>query len=248
MTYTLRPDIQFEVKSAARSASKINVLWYGVYHKNADGLYVYMRDMSAYVEIVDTSDIKVPIALFKDQEYRLVFVAQHCIQSAQRSLSYVYTVTENGLMSVNHTAPITSGEQLEAFVYVDEVGPINGNESRDMTLSRIVSQVNIGTSADVLPNNLNITVSGVPAAYDIFNGIFSEDKIDLEFEGIGVSRETMNVNSTDYTKLATLYLLGSNRISLTVSDSSDTGKSTTISNVETKVNYKTNIAGNILHE
>lgn len=129
MTYTLRPDIQFEVKSGesttAGSASQINVLWYGIYHKKVDGRYIYMNDMSAFVEIEDPSDIKVPISLFKDQEYRLVFVAQHCIQSAQRSLSYVYTVTENGLMSVNHTAPITSGEQLEAFVSVDEVGPIN---------------------------------------------------------------------------------------------------------------------------
>jgi hypothetical protein len=161
---------------------------------------------------------------------------------------YTYIINENGQMSLNPSADITDGEQLDAFVYVDEVGPINGNEIRDITLNRIVSQVNIGTSADVLPNNLNITVSGVPAAYDIFNGIFSEDKIDLEFHGLAVNGESMKVNDTDYTKLTTLYLLGSNRISLTVSDSSDTGKSTTISNVETKVNYKTNIAGSILYE
>lgn len=249
VTFDVQTPVEFEIKSGENgTGSKINALWYGVYHKKADGGYVYVNDMSAYVKIVDPSDIKVSITLFKDQEYRLVFVAQHCIQSAQRSLSYVYTVTENGLMSVNHTAPITSGEQLEAFVYVDEVGPINGNEIRDITLNRIVSQVNIGTSADVLPNNLNITVSGVPAAYDIFNGIFSEDKIDLEFQGLAINGESMKVNDTDYTKLTTLYLLGSNRISLTVSDSSDTGKSTTISNVETKVNYKTNIAGSILYE
>ena len=254
VTFDVQTPVEFEIKSTSGSGqdSQVNALWYGVYHKKADGRFVYMSDMSDFVQVTDINDISVPITLFKDQEYKIIFVAQHieAVASVDGNVSncYTYIINENGQMSLNPSAVITDGEQLEAFVYVDEVGPINGNEIRDITLNRIVSQVNIGTSADVLPNNLNITVSGVPAAYDIFNGIFSEDKIDLEFHGLAVNGESMKVNDTDYTKLTTLYLLGSNRISLTVSDSSDTGKSTTISNVETKVNYKTNIAGSILYE
>ena len=253
-TFEVQTPFEFEIKSTTGSVqdSQVNALWYGVYHKKTDGRFVYMSDMSDFVQVTDINDISVPITLFKDQEYKIIFVAQHieAVPSVDGNVSncYTYIINENGQMSLNPSAVITDGEQLEAFVYVDEVGPINGNEIRDITLNRIVSQVNIGTSADVLPNNLNITVSGVPAAYDIFNGIFSEDKIDLEFQGLAVNGESMKVNDTDYTKLTTLYLLGSNRISLTVSDSSDTGKSTTISNVETKVNYKTNIAGRILYE
>ena len=245
LIYTIVPDVTFEVKSAAASTS-VNTLWYGVYHKKNDGTYVYVNDMSDFVEITDPSNIEVPITLINDQEYKLVFVAQHRFQSQQRTDSYAYTVqSESGMMSVNTSAPFTSGDQLEAFAFVDEVGPVTGNENRKITLDRIVSQVNVGTSAPTLPASLKVKVSGIPASYDIFNMTFSEESTQLAFDNIAVEGEVMNVSGKDYTRLTTLYFLGSNKINLTLTNAADEERYITINDIDTQVNYKTNIAGNI---
>lgn len=250
VTYTVQTPVEFEVKSGENGAgSEINALWYGVYHKKGDGSYVYIPEVSDFVEeITDPLNIKVSIKLFKEQEYRLVFVAQHCISSVQRNLSYVYTITDDGVMSVNQNAPITSGDQLEAFVYVDDVELLIGNEVKDITLNRIVSQVNICTSSETLPEKLNVSVSGTPESYNLFTGSFSEKTVDLAFENLNVPGDDMTVSNNSYKRLTTLYFLGNNKIDITVSDAADNENSTSISQIDNKVNYKTNIAGNILPE
>ena len=48
LTYSIRQPEQ-SVTKAAGQGSEINVIWYGVYHKKADGRYEYMEDMSAFV-------------------------------------------------------------------------------------------------------------------------------------------------------------------------------------------------------
>ena len=251
LTYTVVPKISFDLKSGAEPAevttSEVNSLSYMVYHKKADGRYVYVREMGDFVTITDASDIKVPITLIKDQEYILVFIAQHRFQNMQRTDSYAYNYdTDNGIMSVNTNAGFTSGDQLEAFVKVDRIGPVKGNESRMITLDRIVSQINVGTSSTTLPAELDIKVEGTPATYDIFNGKYSTQTISLSFSKLAVPAEKINVQGTDYNRLTTLYCLGSNKLGLTLTNTADQTDKFSISNVTTQVNYKTNIAGNIL--
>ena len=180
----------------------------------------------------------------------LVFIAQHRFQSQQRTESYAYTYN-NGIMSVNPSAPFTNGEQLEAYVFVDEVGPITGNENRNATLRRIVSQINIGTSAATYPKHLNIAVTGAAASYNVFEGTYAaatEQSTILRNIATPAadSQDQIKVSSVNYNRLATLYCLGNNKLGLTLTNTADAQNNFTINNVSTQVNYKTNIVGNIL--
>lgn len=250
VTYCVQPSVTFEVKSSGE-ASAINVLWYGVFHKKDNGEYVYMNDMSAFVEVGDISDIKVPITLIKDQEYRLVFVAQHRIESANRNNIYTYNVGADGILSRNEDAPIASGEQLDVFVACDEVGPIVGNENRNVTLERPVAQINIATSSIELPEMLDVTLSGMPASYDIFNDRYSGETAQLSLTGQMRSEGTVTVADQDYNRLSTLYVLGGNKIDCDISYATSSEadpekkKRTLVYQVATAPNHKTNIVGNI---
>ena len=241
VTYCVQPSVIFEVKSPGE-ASAINVLWYGVFHKKDNGDYVYMNDMSAFVEVSDISDIKVPITLIKDQEYRLVFVAQHRIESANRSNIYTYNVGTDGILYRNVDAPIASGEQLDVFVACDEVGPIVGNENRNITLERPVAQINIATSATELPGTLDVTFSGMPASYDIFNNRYSDEIAQLDLAAQLPAGGILTVDGTDYSRLSTTYIFGGNKIDCTIKYNTTTK---TVSGVATAPNHKTNIVGNI---
>jgi hypothetical protein len=218
--------------------------------------------MSDFVEIPagsDLSKISVPITLIKNQEYKLVFVAQHrFMQANETNYTYIYNIRyqsdpsgpdsspqDQAIMYLNpniaNGITITNGEWLDAFVNVDPVGPVVGNENRQITLHRPVAQINIGTSASVA-SSLNVTLSGVPAEYNLFTGKYSEQTISHTFGGLTpidqAGSSSLTVSGTNYSHLTTLYVLGGNKIDCTVN-------STTVSGISTAPNYKTNIVGNI---
>ena len=259
LTYTVVPQVSFDIKSGTETINpevnpEVNSISYLVYHKkiNAQGQpdYEYIEEMGAYKPIKDTTQISVPITLIKDQEYKLVFIAQHRFESQQRTESYAYTYNSiSKEMSVNTSAPFTNGDQLEAYVYVDEVGPITGNENRKITLNRIVSQINIGTNATTYPENLHIKVTGAPASYNVFEGTYAEDESSIYIRDIATpasGTDKIEVSNVNYNRLATLYCLGNNKLTLTLTNVQNAADNFTINNVSTQVNYKTNIVGNIL--
>ena len=238
MTYSVQPPVQFITK--AGEGDKINVLWYGVYHKTDDS-YVYKEDMSAFVEITDPSDIKVPVTLIRNQEYKLVFVAQHRSMTDQRTNAYTYKINyETGDMALN--SPLADGECLDAFVKVDIVGPVLGNENRHITLERPFAQVNVATSAAVLPDTFDLTLTGVPAAYNLFTDKCSQETISHTIQGLKPIGGTVSVAGTDYRHMTTLYVFGGKKIGGTISYGST---ETTFSHIDTAPNHKTNIVGNI---
>lgn len=263
LTYCVSAPVSFEVKSGAATgsatgstavpggASEINVLWYGVYHKKADGNYVYMSDMSAFVEVSDPKSIQVPITLINGQEYELVFVAQHRILSANDDHTYMYTISDDAVMSRNTSATVTNGEQLDVFVYVDRVGPVVGSITKSITLERPVAQVNLGTSAgsgsgsegsgSADSGSIDVAFSNVPENYDIRSRTYT-GTTSLSFENLPIDGTPMTVDDTDYTRLTTLYLLGGNNIELTISYNDNTK---TINNIATAPNFRTNVVGKI---
>ena len=256
LTYSLSTGVSFEVKGTVSDpaavtggASKINVLWYGVYHKKSDGTYSYMSDMSAFVEVTDPNSIQVPITLITGQEYELVFVAQHRILSVNDDHTYMYTISDDAVMSRNPSAAVTSGEQLDVFVFVDKVGPILGNITKCITLERPVAQINVATSAGASAgsvygpgiSNIDVEFSNVPQSYDIRSRAYS-GTTSLSFENLPISAAPIKVGNIDYTSLTTLYILGGNRVDMTISSDSN---QKTITNIATAPNYKTNVVGNI---
>ena len=244
MTYSVRPPEQSATK-AAGEGSEINVIWYGVYHKKADGRYVYMEDMSAFVEIDDPSKINVPVTLIRNQEYKLLFLAQYRNESENRDNIYTYNVDyETGDMTL--ASPLSNGECLDAFVKMDMIGPVLGNENRHITLERPFAQVNIGTSATELPSTFDLTLTGVPASYNLFTGTYSDETVSHEFKALTPAGDPLTAGGAQYTRMATVYVFGGNKIGCTLQYETSAGSTTkTISGIDTAPNFKTNIVGNL---
>lgn len=234
VTFDVQTPVEFEVKSGENgTGSKINALWYGVYHKKGDGSYKYMNDMSAYRTVDNASEkISVPITLFKDQEYKIAFIAQH------RSDKGVYTyILKDGQtvlsedqfaeMVLNPKAVIANGEQLDAFVYWEKTGVIKHDNKKEITLSRPLAQINITTTATTKPASIDVTVKS--GTTQIAN-----------FAGLACSGE----------HLATVYILppasGKVTLDLTMYDANRQQIGTkNIPDVSVAKNFKTNIQGEI---
>lgn len=239
MTYSVKAPVQFFTK--AGEGSKINILWCGVYHKKEGDNYVYMPDMSAFVDVTPGQDIKVPLTLIRNQYYKLVFVAQHRNDDNTKAYTYTYNIDyTTGDMALN--APVTDGECLDVFVKVDAVGPIAGNENRDITLDRPVAQINISTTAAEKPSKIDIAVSGTAASYNIFEETYSQTTANpASFTGL----------SCKGASLATVYVLpAGNSVGLDMTmyygaGSEAVTKTLQVQNVSVAPNYKTNVTGNI---
>jgi hypothetical protein len=243
VTYEVQAPVEFEIKSTGSGQElSVNALWYGVYHKKGNG-YDYMSDMSAHVAVTDASKkISVPITLFKDQEYKIIFVAQHIkttvSASGDESNCYTYTVNKQGLMSLNPKAIITDGEQLDAFVYWEETGVVKNDYKKDIELSRPLAQINISTSATEAPKKITVEVSGTAESYDIFAKKYATQTAVLTFPDL-------ECNGTD---LATVYVLpasNSVNLKLTMKYAGGTEVTKEVQSVSVAPNFKTNLTGNI---
>ena len=234
LTYDVEAPVEFQVKSTGEG-SAVNALWYGVYHKKDNGSYVYISEMSAHVPVTDSSlRISVPIVLFKDQEYKIIFVAQHVSGN-----TYTYTVDGGGNMSLNPQAAITDGEQLDAFVYWEETGIIKNDYKRNITLTRPLAQINITTEATEKPSSIDVEVTGTAQSYNIFTGSYSDQTSNVSINGLQCSGSA----------LGTVYFLTapysvSVKMNLKYENPSKE-KTIEIPYVSVAPNFKTNIKGNL---
>ena len=249
IVYRVSADVQMEIKSA--SETPVNVLWYGVFHKQGED-YVYMSDMSAFVEITDPESIEVPVTLIRGQEYKIAFVAQYKeVKDGDADDIYTYLINEYGVMSLNPAAQITAqnGDRMDVYVNYDIV-TATSEAQRNITLSRPVSQINIGTSATELPQDMEISFGNVPMSYNIFNPdrntAYSTDITTHTFTGEPAGG-VLEAGGTAYTKLATFYVLGGNTLTCTLKFTYDGSESVvrTVNGVTTAVNHKTNIVGKL---
>ena len=239
ISYSLQTSVRFETK-AMGEASAINVLWYGVYHKKSNGQYMYMSALSGFVEVTNPSDIKFAISLINGQEYKLVFVAQHRYVQDDKHV-YMYTIGEDAVMKRNEASLLSNGECLDAFVYVDEIGPVTGSKYKSVTLERPFAQINFATVQQA-QHDFDITIDGVPLSYNILERTYSQEKTSHVFENLSPVGGAIKVGGTDYNYLTTLYVFGGNKIDCTIVQGSTTKE---ISDIDTAPNFKTNIVGNI---
>ena len=241
LTYSVHAPVQFETKASGQ-ANLVNVLCYNVYQKNEDGQYIYMSDMSDCVEITTPSDIEVPVSLIQDHDYKLVFLAQYRCLSQSGEYINTYDLDEDtAVMILNEAAQVTDCEQLDAFVYVDEVRAMGTNMSRKIELERPFAQINFATS-NSLPQSLDVSVENVPASYNIFLSTCSEQTTALRYSSIIPVGGTITVGSIAYNHLTSLYVFGGNKVNCTLACD---GIPITINEVDTAPNHKTNIVGNI---
>ena len=242
VTYDVRTStIEVEIKSSDEEVPTVNVLWYGVYHKQESGQYVQVRTSS--VEIVDPTSIEVPVTLVQGQEYRVIFAAQNKVND-----TFIYNIDADGHLSLNEPEALpVDGNMMDVFVYCDVVTPQAPEHVKDIQLERPVGQVNIATSAQVLPQTISVELGNVPAYYDIFNECYSTETQVLKYDG-AIMQGTFEANQTQYTRLALFSVLAGNDISCSMSlhyEDASLDKTINVAEAKTAPNYKTNILGNI---
>lgn len=234
-------DIEMEIKASGAAAPTVNVLWYGVYHKQESGQYVQVRTSS--VEIVDPASIEVPVTLVQGQEYRVIFVAQNKVAD-----TFIYNIDANGHLSLNAPDALPSdGNMMDLFVHCDVVTPYAAAHTKDIELERPVGQVNIATSAQELPQSISVELGNVPVYYDIFEECCSEETQTLKYAGAPMPG-TFDLGTDQYSRLALFSVLAGNDISCSMTlHYADPSKDNTltVAKAKTAPNFKTNIVGNI---
>ena len=147
-------------------------------------------------------------------------------------------IDENGQMSLNPSADITDGEQLDAFVYWEQTGVIKNDYKKEIELERPLAQINISTSATETPEKITVEVSGTAESYDIFAKKYATQTAVLTFADL-------DCRGTD---LATVYVLpasNSVNLKLTMKYAGGTKVTKEVPSVAIAPNFKTNVTGNI---
>ena len=246
ITYQLSADIQMEIKSTPETA--VNVLWYGVYIKQANG-YVYMPDLSAFVDITNPMSMTVPVTLISGQEYKIAFVAQY---KNVEDETYTYQVDyDNFLLKLNNSTNLAAiGEKLDVYTNYDIVNTADQVNNKPITLTRPVAQINIATSSSDIPSNMNISLTNVAQAYNLFEKTYTYSPSDntVAFTGTPLGG-TLELQETQYNKLATFYVFGTENQKLScemnLQYTSTPAKEVRVSDITVAPNHKTNIVGNI---
>lgn len=248
ISYDIETPVEFEIKGSS-SVGEVNTLWYGVYHKKEDGRYVYMEDMSSFVPITDPASIQVPVSLIKDQEYKIVFIAQHRKNESGSTgePTYTYKIDGEGIMSYNSAAAHSISGELDAFIFVDETGVMEGDLKKNIELERPLSRIGLYTSSDIKPAKTTVKVSGIPASYDLFADKVSEETVELTFGPFEPDETTVATEGQTCGNVVSFFVFGGNevRCDFTFTYSDATTRTLTVEKVSTEPNHKTNILGNI---
>ena len=171
-TVTVQYGVTVDTPTKALGDGKTaNYVWYALYR--ADGSLA-----KAYEPAKIDADRKAicPVTMVKDQDYKVVFLAMYYEDDIP-----AYTVDpEAKTVSMPGSAQANS-DKLDLFYGVDEVEDFQGVQNTNVTLNRIVAQVNFELSEEAW-NTLGVDssflsqigISGAPMAMSLWDGTLSE--------------------------------------------------------------------------
>ena len=148
----------------------------------------------------------------------------------------------------------SNNDDRDAFCGMDQLVQHDGAQSKTVELKRPFAQVNIATLVnnvdyDIAPKSSLVKFTEVPVAFNVFTGEpVAETEAVVTFDVNTVPSGSMNVNGTDYKKVAMNYVFvpeGTVEVYYEINTENGTVKNT-IPNVPVKKNYRTNIIGNLL--
>ena len=144
-------------------------VWYALYR--ADGSLVSECAAPAKIDIA-TGKAICPVTMAKDQDYKVVFLAMY-----YEGETPAYTVDAQSKTVSMRTQAQANSDKFDLFYGVDEVEDFQGAQSTNVTLNRVVAQVNFElTDASwnahgVTSSHMSeIEISGAPASMNILNG------------------------------------------------------------------------------
>ena len=148
----------------------------------------------------------------------------------------------------------SNNDDRDAFCGMDKLVQHDGAQSKTVELKRPFAQVNIATLVnnvdyDIAPKSSLVKFTEVPVAFNVFTGEpVAETEAVVTFDVNTVPSGSMNVNGTDYKKVAMNYVFvpeGTVEVYYEINTENGTVKNS-IPNVPVKKNYRTNIIGNLL--
>lgn len=170
-----------------------NYVWYALYRSNG----TLVSECAAPAKIDADRKAICPVTMAKEQDYKVVFLAMHYEGAAS-----AYTVNAQE-MTVSMPSPAqANSDNFDLFYGVDEVFDFQGAQSTNVTLNRVVAQVNFELS-ETEWNNLHvdhtfksqIQISGAPASMNILDGTlgaaatisYAQTQIPAEVRNIGTA-------------------------------------------------------------
>lgn len=163
--YGITVDAPTKAISNGKTATHV---WYALYR--ADGSLV--SECAAPAKIDADRKAICPVTMAKDQDYKVVFLAMY-----YEGATPAYTVNAQSKTVFMPTAGQANSDKLDLFYGVDEVEDFQGAQSTNVTLNRVVAQVNFELS-ETAWNDLHveqsfksqIQITGAPASMNLWDG------------------------------------------------------------------------------
>ena len=225
-------------------------LYYEVY-KTLDptGAQLLFQNNEPIVMTDETYELT--LDLLNDQDYTVLFWANKAGAKDENGQPY-FNLADLRKVGINAVA--SNNNDRDAFCGMDQLVNFDAATGKTVTLTRPFAQLNIATLVsttagyDVTPLKSFVRVSDIPVTYNVFDGAVSGDKsVEFAKAAVPVDKD-VTVNSVDYDLVAMNYILVPEG-NVTVYYEIETVNGTvnnTINNVPVKVNYRTNIVGNLL--
>ena len=185
--------------------------------------------------------------LLNDQSYTILFWAN------KKGVDY-FDLSD--LRKVTVKQATSNNNDRDAFCGKDVLVNFDAADSKTVQLTRPFAQLNIATVVpaeaeigyDITPKYSFVKVSDIPVTYNVSNGTVTGDT-EVSFDKNTVpSGKKVTVNTDEYNLVAMNYVLvpaGNVSVYYEIETANGTVKNT-INNVPLKVNYRTNIIGNLL--
>lgn len=175
-TVTVQYGVTVDTPTKALGDGKTaNYVWYALYR--ADGSLVSECTTPAKID-ADRKAI-CPVTMAKNQDYKVVFLAMYYDEVDETKIP-AYDISAMGKTITIPSSAQANSDKLDLFYGVDEVEDFKGAQNTNVTLNRIVAQVNfelseeewntLGVNSSFLSQ---ITISDAPAVMHLWDGTLS---------------------------------------------------------------------------
>ena len=200
---------------------------------------------------MNSNTTTVSLELLNDQNYTILFWAH------QAGTDY-YAVADNNQSDLLNLQMKLDGiksnnDDRDAFCAVDLLAKNSQSQTRDVKLVRPFSQVNIGTvlatdKFDIIPQRSQVTIKGVPTAFNVATGSSVGELTDITFAEAAVPTGATTIKTVEYKNVAMNYIyVPEATVGVEYTIFTNNGNvSNEIDYVTVKKNHRTYIIGNLL--
>ena len=232
-----------QTKATLGNGEAVNYVWYALYNEQGRLLMEY-----APQPVNADGKAECKVTMMFDQNYKVVFVGQH-YEVAGELKTPAFAIDAAKAEVQMPLAAKANSDNYDLFTYVDQVSNYQGGNGKDVSLTRILAQVNFFCTADdwtnaaalsMTPTASSMQLASVPSRYNVLTGIASTQTVTVEY--------AKNALTPDANLLGTAFCLAGENLTATLNlfKGDELTTTRTVSNVPAQLNYRTNITGQIM--